>query len=115
MKELALWIRKGLAEKGVKENPFIWCVTVVGERTQASVWGLALIGKLGVNNAISLSRQAVDEWLSKEENSQNLKRIFDELGLKSRSQIEKLIVLHAKNHKSAQQIAQMLEDGQLVL
>ena len=112
VKELARLIRKGLAQKGVKEEPLVWGAGVVKGRVEANVIGLALIGKLGVEAACQLFENSLDEaFIGK--GGPNIQKILQELGLSDTIQTEELAALH--NEKNAEQIAQMLETGQLTL
>ncbi len=61
MKHLAELIRKGLSTKEVVEDKHICGAGVEGSKISANVTGLALIGKIGVDNAVELFDQAMEE------------------------------------------------------
>jgi hypothetical protein len=105
---LADLIRKGLATEEVIEDREIFGAGIVGGEIRANIMGLALIGKVGVTIACRLFEKSLGE---EDEDGRANKKIFKELGFKDFIQTENLVVLHYQ--KTAEEIAQMLEKGQL--
>lgn len=115
MNELAELIRKGLATEGVIENSLVFGAEEAEDNGvfEANIIGLALIGKMGIEEACNLSEKALSESLSRRTKCPNCDRILQELGIPNINLLEKLVALNFK--KTSGQIASMLESGELIL
>jgi hypothetical protein len=107
MGNLAELIRKGLETGGVIEDQQAFGVAIEDDEIHASCVGLALIGKIGLNEALRLYKKIVEE--SGMKNSPASSRVSEELGADAEF-LESLTARHCQS-VSATEIADELEAG----
>jgi hypothetical protein len=110
MKHLAELIRKGLKTPGIVEDNEIFGAAIYEEKLRANVVGLALIGKIGVDESVKLFEAAFEEIGADHAPASN--RINSELGVNN-AVLESMIARHWQT--SAEHIAGEFEAGTFVV